>query len=177
MESGQTTSTLKNIKELIAILEPYAPVWQEWKESGACILSKQEIALLQNYLATGSHLNSCLEFGISISNATDMLNRIKLMLCWDSLKLGSWLTERMLEKQGIITYESQQDKFLNSPLIFLHMPYDLKIRLRYLSEYTMGDILAKYTEIKLRAHWSLTDELVNELKELLKQNNCLSLLK
>ena len=177
MEFTFPASSVKNIKELIAILAPYAPVWHEWIESGACILSKQEIRVLQNYLRTGSHLTSSRELDIPALSASVMLSRIKLRLCWNAPKFESWLTERLLEKHGIIRYASEQDKFLRSPLIFLPIPFELKQQLRYLAESTMGDILSKHTESKLRNHWSLNEEIINNLKEVLQQNKCLHLLR
>lgn len=177
MEFTFSASSVKNIKELITILAPYAPVWYEWTESGACILSKQEIRVLQNYLRTGSHLTSSREFDIPTLSASVMLSRIKLRLCCNTSKFENWLTERLLEEHGIIRYASEQDKFLHSPLIFLPMPSDLKQQLRYLSEPTMWDVLAKHTESKLRNHWSLNDEIINNLKEVLQQNKCLHLLR
>lgn len=172
-----TPDSTSKIKGLIAVLEPYAPVWQEWTESGACTLNEKEIRILQNYLVSGSHLPSCKEFNMSELNAADTLDQIQLRLHWGSRKFKAWLTERMLEEQGIITYKSPVDRFLNSPLQFLPISYDLKIRLRYLMKYTMAEILTHYTENKLRAHWSADEKLICDLKEVLYQNNCLHLLR
>lgn len=176
MEFTVANST-KKVKELITILEPYAAMWQEWTESGACFLSKQEIKILQNYLLSGSCSSSCVEFNISEIIVTDILDQIQVRLRWGSYKFESWLTERLLEEHGIITYTSPQDRFLNSPLMFLSIPDDLKFRLRYLLKYTMADILTSYTEAKLKAHWSVNDKLLKDFKEVLHQNKCLHLLK
>ena len=73
-----TPDSASKIKVLIAVLEPYAPVWQEWTESGACTLNEKEIRILQNYLVSGSHLTSCKEFNMSELNAADMLDQIQL---------------------------------------------------------------------------------------------------
>src|ERR1700741_2300880 len=167
----------KKVKELTALLKPYMPVWNEWAESGACFLSKKEIRVLQNYLMTGSHTASALEFNMSALNAAAMLNRIMFRLNLNSPKFQNWLTERLLEKHGIIVYESARDKFLSTPLAFLVIQPDLKLQLSYLQEYTMKDILKNYTESKLKINWLFSAEKINELKKLLGENNCLDLLR
>ncbi len=170
-------TSIKRVKELIALLEPYSTAWSEWIESGACFLSQREIIIIQNYLLTGSHFKSGSEFNISIITAASILNKSKLQLSWNYGKFLGWLTERLLERHGIITYESELDRFLNSPLIFVLIPWQLKVKLGYLCESTIGDILTKYSEDKIKRFWFLDKKSFKEFKTVLQQNNCLHLLR
>lgn len=170
-------SSSKKIKELIAALEPYAPVWQEWIESGGCFLSKKEIKLIKNYLTSGSHFKSASELNVSTITAASMLQKVQFRLFCNYSLFQNWLTEHLLENHGIVTYSSLQDRFLNSPLLFLPISHKLKFKLKSLSEYTLSDILAKYTENQLKTLCCLNPTLICELKHILIQNECLHLLK
>lgn len=167
----------EKVKELIAILDPYANLWGEWISSGACFLSPDEIKIIQNFLLTGSHYESSKELNISLVTAVSRLNKIKRRLLWYQPKYQRWLTERLLVHHGIITYTSKLDYFLNSPFQFLPMPLNLKKKLSLFIVETMKELLDNYSEEDLRKYRSVGDKIIENLKEYLSENKCLHLLR
>lgn len=177
MNYTTTLISTKKVEELIAALDPYADTWSEWIESGACFLNSKEITIISNYLLTGSHHISSTELNITTEAAASILKKAKRRLQWDSFKYKEWLTERLLEKHQIIKYETEQDRFLNSPLAFLSLPSTLKARLNYTCEETMNDILTKYSEKDMLRFRSFGKKNMEEFKKVLKANDCLHLLR
>ncbi len=94
MEQTLPETSIKRIKELLAILDPYALNWKEWTRSESCFLSSLEIKILQNYLLTGSNQQSSIEFNIPESTAASMLNKVERKLRTDFIKFENWLRER-----------------------------------------------------------------------------------
>lgn len=94
MEPVYPKSSIPKLKELIAVLEPYAPVWQEWTKSDECFLNEKEIKVILNYLMTGSHLKSASELNISILDAINTINKAKLRLCVYADKFEGWLIKK-----------------------------------------------------------------------------------
>lgn len=167
----------KKVEELIAALDPYADTWSEWIESGACFLNSKEITVISNYVLTGTHQLSGSELRITPETAASILKKAKMRLKWGLPKYKEWLTERLLESHQIIKYESEQDRFLNSPLAFLSLPPMLKTRLNSICEDTMNDILTKYSEKEMQCLRSFGKKNITEFKNVLKANNCLHLLR
>jgi hypothetical protein len=168
---------IKKVKELIAVLDPYANNWHAWIESGACFLSKDEISIVCFFLMTGSHNMASQELNIPVITVSHMLDKISFRLNSNQGLYQRWLTEHQLEQQGIVNYTSQTDRFLNSPLAFLKLPYDLKRRLKYLNEETMAGVLNNYTEKELSESRFFNDKSLRLLKLILKENDCEQLLK
>jgi hypothetical protein len=169
-------SSIKGIKTLITILEPYSSLWSEWVKSGACFLSEKEITVIMSYLISGSHYVSCFKLEISPATARGILNRSKRCLCLELNKYQLWLTVRLLEQHGIIVYESELDRFLYSPLLFLPIPPRLKRKLCFLSKTAMSEILDNYTEKSMSSLKLLDRKSIQEFKMILSQYNCLHLL-
>lgn len=170
-------TSIKKVKELLGVLDPYAEFWHEWKVSGACFLTEQQILIIQNYLLTGSHFSSANELNISPVTAASILNRSIFRLKWNYPVFQGWLTERLLEAHGIIVYETEQDRFLHSPFVYLPMPLQLKRKLNILFPQTMSELLAKYSERDLRKYRCIGEKTIAELKIYLRKNDCLHLLK
>lgn len=170
-------ASIKKVKELIALLEPYAVDWSDWTKSGACILNQKEITIIQNYLLTGSHSVSSVELNLTIATSASILRKTKMRLKWNLPQFQAWQTERMLEELGLIKYESELDRFLNSPLIFLPMPQQLKIKLGFSDLDTIGELLSKYSEGQIKRFWFFDAKNFKEFKVLLEKNNCLHLLR
>lgn len=167
----------RKLKELLAILDPYAELWHEWKVSGACFLTEQEIIIIQNYLLTGSHFPSADQLNISPITAAIILNKSKLRLKWNYPVFQGWITERLLEAHGIIVYETELDWFLHSPFAYLPMPLQLKRKLNVLLPETMSELLIKYSEKDLKRCRCIGDKTIDEFKIYLIKNHCLHLLK
>lgn len=72
-------TSIKKVKELLGVLDPYAELWHEWKVSGACFPTEQEIVIIQTYLLTGSHFTSANQLGISPGTAASILNKSILL--------------------------------------------------------------------------------------------------
>ncbi len=170
-------TSIKKIKELLAVLDPYAESWQEWTASGACFLSKQEITIIQNYILTGSHFPSAEELNISPITAASILNKAKWRLKWCYPKFQRWITERLLEDHGIITYQTESDRFLNSPFEYLEMPLELKRKLSILFSETMGELLQTNTETDLKRYKCIGERTIEDFKNYLEKNECRHLLK
>lgn len=170
-------SSIDKIKDLITVLEPYSLLWKEWIKSGACFLSEKEITVIMNYLISGAHDVSCLKLEISPSTARNILNRTKRRLRSEINKYQLWVTVRSFEEHGIIVYESELERFLHSPLIFLHIPAKLKQKLCSLSKITMNEILDSYSEENMISLKLLDRKSIKEFKMILKQYNCLHLFK
>ena len=162
-------------KEFIDLISLYSTDWNEWVISGACILKEKEIIIVNNFLLTGTHLASCIELNITISSASNIFVRSKRRLKFHYPKFQRWVTERYLEKWGIITYISDSHRFLNSPLEDLPIKNQLKNILQNLCVETMGELLSAYTEIELKRIRGFGNTRSNEFKLLLKENNCLHL--
>ncbi len=171
------TPSIKKIKELLAVLDPYAESWQEWTTSGACFLSEQEITIIQNYLLTNSHFPSAIELNISSVTASSILNKAKWRLKWCYPKFQGWLTERLLEDHGVIIYQTELDRFLNSPFAYLEMPLVLKRKLNILYPENMGELLKTHTEVELRKFKCIGEKTIEDFKTYLERNGCLHLLK
>lgn len=169
------STQIQKVKELLALLDPYADLWDEWTSSGACFLTKDDITIVQNFLLTGSHYPSVVELNISLVTAVSRLNKIKLRLEWFRHKHDLWLTERLLTNSGIITYSSPHDYFLNSPFEFLGMPIQLKRKLRLLMVDTMQELLTNYSEEDLRRYRTIGNKTIEDFKVYLAENGCLQL--
>ena len=91
MEQPLSKTTIENIRELLALLDPYANTWQAWTQSEECFLSVHEIRIIQNYLLSGSHAQSALEFNIPQSVADIILNRAKQLLQTNFPVFENWL--------------------------------------------------------------------------------------
>lgn len=167
----------KTVRALLLVIKPYSASWHEWIESGACFLNPKEIMIINNYLVTGSHHGASIELGITEGAASSILRKAKRRLQWGYPKYQQWLTEILLENHEIITYESEQDKFLNSPLSFLSIPNPLKAKFSLLAENTMNEILTNYSEKDLYRFRSFGKKNMEEFKNVLKGNNCLQFLK
>ncbi|MDQ3192195.1 MAG: hypothetical protein M3Q58_11440 [Bacteroidota bacterium] len=167
----------KKVKELMEALEPYSALWPEWIESGACFLTQKEIVIIENYLRTGSHSASSLELNLSTGRAASILVKVKRRLCWNLKNYQGWLTERLLEQHGIITYTSEVDRFLNVPISNTNIPYRLKMKLSHLCNDTMGELLSNHTLEEMKGYRCFGNQTIYDLKETLKANNCLQLLR
>lgn len=176
-KTAKPTTSIKKIKELLAVLDPYAESWQEWTASGACFLSEQKITIIQNYLLSNSHFSSAIELNISPVTAASILNKAKWRLKWCYPKFQGWFTERLLEDHGIISYETELDRFLNSPFAYLEMPLELKRKLNILFSETMGEVLQTHTEFDLRTFKCIGEKTIEDFKNYLERNGCLYLLK
>lgn len=177
MRRDYSGSTVKEIKELLAVLEPYAYSWKEWTQSRATFLSPKEILLIESFLETGNHNFSCKALGINPAAAQYLLCNSKLRLHIHRHLFESWLTERLLENHGIIYYVSDVDRFLNSPLQFLPINYELRTNLCRLHKTTIRDLLNTYPLGTISAQWYMTELLLQEFIYLLKEYQCLHLLK
>lgn len=171
----KVSTPIQKVKELIAILDPYADLWDEWTSSGACFLTYDDIRIIQNFLLTGSHYSSVEELDISLVTAVSRLNKIKLRLQWYRPKYNLWLTERLLTQSGIITYSSPLDYFLNSPFEFLKMPLPLKNKLRFCMAETMQELLDNHSEEDLLRYRTVGTKTIHDFKNYLIYNNCLHL--
>lgn len=170
-------TSIKKVKELLSVLDPYAEFWHEWKVSGACFLTEQEIIIIQNYLITGSHFTSANQLSISPVTAASILNKSILRLRWSYPVFQSWITEQLLEAHGIIVYETERERFLHSPFAYLPMPLPLKRKLNMLNPETMSELLIKHSEADLKRCRCIGDKTISELKIYLIKNHCLYLLK
>ncbi|HEY1040644.1 MAG TPA: hypothetical protein VGF30_14620 [Bacteroidia bacterium] len=92
MEQSFSKATIRDIKELLTLLDPYANTWKVWTQSEACFLSPHEIRIIQNYLLTGAHLQSAEEFNIPEFVAEIILNRTKHLLQDNLPAFESWLS-------------------------------------------------------------------------------------
>ncbi|MCD6066951.1 MAG: hypothetical protein K0S33_1777 [Bacteroidetes bacterium] len=177
MEFHHPPDAIKKVKELIAVIEPYAPHWREWTGSGASFLSPSEILILQNYLQHGTHDVSHTELKLSLPTIEFIMQLSVSRLHRNQHLFRKWLTERLLEEHGVIRYESAQYRFLHSPLGFLNIPYELKFELRLLRESCIADILNKYTEAMLSEQWFMTSGGMKQFKRILRKYKCVHLLR
>lgn len=171
-----TITPSKKLSELTKCLEPYAELWYEWTTSGATFLSKKEITVIENYLLTGSHVKSANILSISPTTSANIQNKSMRRLKWNYKKFQGWQTERLLEQHGIITYSSDLDRFLNSPYQYLPICYKIKTTLGFLDGETINEILTRYSENKIN-RWPFYPRHMNEFKEILREHECLHLLK
>lgn len=170
-------TSIKKVKELLSVLDPYAEFWHEWKVSGACFLTEQEILIIQTYLLTGSHFTAANQLGISPVTAASILNKSILRLKWNYPLFQGWITEQLLEVHGIIVYETEQERFLYSPFAYLPMPLLLKRKLNVLNSETMSELLHNHSEADLKRCRCIGDKMISEFKFFLRKNQCLHLLK
>lgn len=177
MEFHHPPGSLLKVKELIALLHPYASHWREWTTSGASFLSPSEILIIENYLKSGTHDASVKELRLSLSTIDFVMQLSIARLRRNEHQLRKWLTEKMLEEKGLIHYSSERERFLHSPLVFLNIPYGLKWELKHLRENSMADVLQHYTEEELRECWFMTTKGMKELKRLVKKHKCEGMLK
>ncbi|MDQ3191437.1 MAG: hypothetical protein M3Q58_07585 [Bacteroidota bacterium] len=167
----------KKVKELMEALEPYSALWSEWIESVACFLTYKEIIIIENYLRTGSYSASSMELSLSTGRAASILVKVQRRLRWNLRNYQSWMTDRLLEQHGIITYTSEVDRFLNVPISNTNIPYRLKRKLSNLSHDTMGELLNNYSLKEMKGYRCFGNQTICDLKETLKANNCLQLLR
>ena len=177
MDFCSTPTATKKLKELSETLVPYSVLWSEWIESGACFLNQKEITVIKNYLLTGSHTSSSVELGITYGRAAIILKKVNRRLKWNYKNYQGWLTERLLEQHGIITYSCKLERFLNTPMPYSNIPYNLKTKLSCLSKDTMGGLLNSYSLKDMKRFRNFGNKTLNDFKEVLKENNCLHLLR
>jgi hypothetical protein len=177
MQFHHPPGSLLKVKELLALLEPFAMHWQEWTSSGASFLSPSEILIIENYLRDGTHDASMKELRLSFATIDFVMQLSISRLRRNHHQFRKWLTEKLLEDAGVISYSSEQARFLHSPLVFLGIPYSLKSELKYLRESCMADVLRHYSEEELRQCWFMTERGIMELKEVLENVGCLGMLK
>jgi hypothetical protein len=173
----KSVTPLEQVKDLIAILDPYAELWQEWINTDACFLSDEEIKIIQNFLLFSSHYPSVIELNISLATAKEKLKRIKRRLKWNYPLYQKWVTERMLLNSGILNYHSKEDYLLNSPIEFIPMSATLRKRLNVFSVSTLNELLSNYTENDLRKIRLFGEKTITEFKHLLIEYNCSHLLR
>ncbi len=171
----QTITPSKKLSELQKTIEPYIELWDEWTSSGATFLSKRQTQVIENYLLSGSHLITAKVLGISPKTSASVLNKSIRRLKWNRHHFQRWLTERLLERHDLINYSSDIDRFLNSPYQFLPISSELKVRLTYFDEETLGEILARYSEESL-VRWPLYPRIMKYLKSELYKMDCINLL-
>lgn len=164
-------------REFADLMSLYSEYWNEWIINGACIFNKKEIIIITNFHLTGTHRASCIELSITVSSASNIFVRSKRRLKFHYPKFQRWITERFLEKWGIITYASNEDRFLNSPLENLPIKQELKNTLRNVCVETMAELLSAYSEIELKRIRGFGNKRLMEFKLLLTENYCLHLLK
>jgi hypothetical protein len=177
MKTTTTPKQNKKCKALYNAVEPYSFLWNEWIISGACFLNHKEITVIENYLHQSSHYDAAKKLNITTGTAANILNKGMLRLKWNYKKFQGWQTEKLLEEHGIITYTSEQDRFLNAPYQYISISYNLKIHLGFTNGETMQAILDNYSEAYLKRCCMFSPLLMKELKDELKRNNILHLLK
>jgi hypothetical protein len=177
MQFHHPPGSIIKVKELLAILQPFAAHWYEWTSSGASFLSPSEILIIENYLKSGTHDASMNELHLSFSTVDFVMQLSATRLHRHQHQFHKWLTEKMLEESGVISYPSERAKFLHSPLAFLDIPFSLKSELKHLRESCMEDVLRHYSEEELRGCWFITERGMEELKRELERYECEALLR
>ena len=171
---------LPKTKAFFTLMEEYKSHWEDWTNSSACLLSKKEIIVLKNFFDTGSHDLSCLVLNKNKNLINNYFQNGKWILMSSKSDYLFWVTLMEREKEGKLKYESNIERFLNSPVYFLPIKKELKallILLPYEDYNSIGKILASYSETKLLETRNWGEKRMVELKALLKENNCLHLLR
>jgi len=165
----------KKKKELEEVLEPYNEFWDLWIISKECFLSRREIDILLTYRKTENFQQVARQLKISPNRANEIFNRALNRLRWNYKLYHYWIAHCILEA-GIDNTLSAEQKFLITPIRFHNMPPILSYFLSHFGE-TMGEVLNEYGEKEFLRLRNFGKKKLFYLKEFLKQNNCLHLLK
>ena len=153
------------------ILAPYAEHWEEWTVSIFCNLTQTEVAAVnyyKKYLSNTSTLpEHDLSYSVLYSNYTDALKKLKFTS-----------TQRNLDKWNRSKHLPPREQFLNAPITGLIslLPTRACFRLSSLGA-SIGEILEKHTVHDIHAVRGMGKKGIEELKNILKNYNCQSLLK
>ncbi len=96
---------------------------------------------------------------------------------WFHSDFQGWITERLLVRSGIITYSSDLDHFLHSPIQYLPIQNPLKRSILVVPVETMNELLTQYSIRDLKRYRGFGSKKVEGFKSLLKENNCLIFLR
>jgi hypothetical protein len=168
-----TSEKTSNFLKEIAVDENF---WKTWIASPACCLNSQEIIIINGFILTGSHQYACLLLNIPYSSASNTFRNCKKRIAWSYHVFQKWLTEGLLEDQKVISYTTDLEKFLHTPITDLVIEPTLKRKLMILND-TIFEVLSEYSEKDLKSVRGLGSKKIKGFRLLLIENNCLHFLK
>ncbi len=169
----QVPQQQKRLKELKSLIVPFNAHWEEWSGSSFCNLSPFEISLINLYRKKEDYHWVGDQLGISYDLALTSL----IKAIWRLKRTG---TEKLFQKWKDFKHMDKKnpDEFLELPLEGLH--HIFSSRVFYLIKIfgnNMSEVLSKVTIRELRKCRGFGKKAENELKAILKEHQCLHLLK
>ncbi|HWY11282.1 MAG TPA: hypothetical protein VN026_08155 [Bacteroidia bacterium] len=155
------------VKRLRPLFEPYEDLWDIWKISKDCFLTRKQIIVFENYLNTGSLEGSCRKFRIDIKKAEHILNVTIILLHFKQPDFEKWIVSTVSK--------CSEFWFINAPIKKLPIPLRFRKLLTDLKEPNLKSVLNKYSQFDLYKKWSVDRTI--EFKKILKGYNCDNLLR
>ena len=155
------------VKKLKPLFEPYSDLWDIWKSTEDCFLTRKQIIVFENYLDTGSLESSCRKFRMDIKKAQHILNVTIILLHFKQPDFEKWMVSTALK--------SSTFWFIFSPIQKLPIPLRFRKLLSELKEPHLNAVLNKYSQFDLYKKWSVDKTI--EFKKILKDYNCDNLLR
>ena len=158
----------RNMNEAIA---PYKDHWEEWTTSNFCSLTEMELRAVNYYRIHYSHKQMAEEFNLPYNLVyTHFRNALRTLKSPGTLaKFHEWLNSKA---------QTPEQELLDAPIVGLRSLMSTRLCFALARiEATIREILEKHSVQELLQYRGIGTTSIDELKAILKDHNCLSLLR
>ncbi len=169
--SANSTKEKIKINSLNTILAPYKDHWDQWTISNFCSLTEIEVRTINYYKIHHSHKQMVDQFNLPYNLVyTHFRNALRTLRSQSTIdKLHEWLNSKI---------QTPEQKLLDAPIVGLRSIMSTRLCFALARiESTIREILEKHTVHDLLQYRGIGTTSIEELKNILKNHNCLSLLK
>jgi hypothetical protein len=153
------------------ILAPYKEHWDEWTGSNFCSLTEIEVRAINYYKLHYSHKEMAAQFNLPYNLVyTHFRNALRtLKSSGTCAKLHEWLNSKA---------QTPEQELLDAPIVGLRSLMSTRLCFALARiETTIREILEKHTVNDLLQYRGIGSTSIDELKNILKNHGCLSLLR
>ncbi|HSH68258.1 MAG TPA: hypothetical protein VLB84_21195, partial [Bacteroidia bacterium] len=166
--SAKTKARINSINQ---VLLPYKDHWDEWTVSNFCSLTEMEVRAINYYKINYSHKQMAEHFNLPYNLVyTHYRNALRTLKSPGTIsEFQGWLNAK--EK-------TPEQEFLDAPIIGLRSLMSTRLCFALARiETTIRIVLEKHSVNELLQYRGIGNTSIDELKTILKEHNCLSLLR
>lgn len=166
--SGKEKGKINSINEVLA---PYKNRWDEWTISNFCSLTEIEVRAINYYKINYSHKQMVEQFNLPYNLVyTHFRNALRTLKSSSTIaKFNEWLNSQA---------QTPEQEFLDAPIVGLRSLMSTRLCFALARiETTIGEILEKHSVHELLQYRGIGTTSIDELKAILKNHNCLALLR